>query len=83
MRQNATMKATSPRRQLAMCVLLGLALVGAGIRHWADNPSTLRDVGTLMLVLWLPAVGNLVGFVIREFPGWNQRFRAMRRPPPP
>jgi hypothetical protein len=36
------------------------------IRHFAPDPSTLRDVGTLMLVLWLPAVGNLIGYLIRK-----------------
>ena len=51
-----------------MAVLLLLAVVGGAIRHWADNPSLLRDIGTLMLVLWLPAVGNLVAFAIRHIP---------------
>ena len=51
-----------------MAVLLTLAVIGGAIRHWADNPSLLRDMGTLMLVLWLPAVGNLVAFVIRRIP---------------
>jgi hypothetical protein len=45
----------SGRRQVVMCVLLGLAAAGAAIRHWADNPSLARDIGTLLLVLWLPA----------------------------
>lgn len=58
----------SSRRQIVMAVLLGLALIGAAVRHWAPNPSMLRDVGTLLLVLWLPAVGNLVGFLIRKIP---------------
>jgi hypothetical protein len=60
------MKATSPRRQLIMAVLLGLAMVGAVVRHWAPNPSLARDIGTLLLVLWLPAIGNLVAFVIAQ-----------------
>ena len=59
---------TSSRRQIVMAVLLSLAVLGAAMRHWADNPSVARDVGTLLLVMWLPAVGNLVGFVIRKFP---------------
>jgi hypothetical protein len=59
---------TSSRRQIVMAVLLALAALGAAIRHWADNPSLARDIGTLLLVLWLPAVGNLVAFVIRKFP---------------
>jgi hypothetical protein len=56
----------SSRRQIVMAVLLGLALVGGAIRHWSPNPSLMREIGTLMLVLWLPAVGNLVGFVMRK-----------------
>ena len=41
-------------------VLLILALAGAAIRQWADNPSITRDIGTLLLVLWLPIIGNVV-----------------------
>jgi hypothetical protein len=60
--------ATSSRRQIAMAVMLALAVAGGIIRHQAPDPSTLRDVGTLMLVLWLPAVGNFVGFLMRKIP---------------
>jgi hypothetical protein len=70
------MKATSHRRQLIVAVLLALALVGAGMRLWADNPSLARDIGTLLLVLWLPAVGNIVAFAIG-------RWRAAHPPRPP
>jgi len=59
-----------------MAVLLSLAVIGGAIRHWADNPSLLRDIGTLMLVLWLPAVGNLVAFVIRRIPRRANRLRG-------
>jgi hypothetical protein len=59
---------TPARRRLAMAVLLALAVSGALIRHWADNPSTLRDIGTLLLVLWLPAIGNLIGYLARKIP---------------
>lgn len=52
-----------------MAVLLSLAVIGGVIRHFADNPSLARDMGTLMLVLWLPAVGNLVAFVISRMTG--------------
>ncbi len=58
------MKATSSRRQLIVFVLLVLALAGAAIRQWADNPSITRDIGTLLLVLWLPIIGNVVAYVI-------------------
>jgi hypothetical protein len=56
----------SSRRQVVMTVLLSLAVLGAAMRYWAPNPSVARDVGTLLLVMWLPAVGNLVAFAIRE-----------------
>ena len=58
------MKATSSRRQLIVFVLLGLALAGAAMRQWSGNPSLARDIGTLLLVLWLPIIGNVVAFVI-------------------
>jgi hypothetical protein len=64
---------TSSRRRLVMIVLLALAVSGAVMRVLAPDPSTLRDIGTLLLVLWLPAVGNLVAYLIRRMP---------RRPPP-
>jgi hypothetical protein len=57
---------SSSRRQIVMAILLGLAAIGAAMRHWADNPSLARDIGTLLLVLWLPAVGNVVAFVVRQ-----------------
>jgi hypothetical protein len=59
---------TPARRRIAMAALLALAMAGAVIRHWADNPSTLRDIGTLLLVLWLPAIGMLIGFLARKVP---------------
>lgn len=51
-----------------MIALLSLASAGAVIRALAPEPSTLRDIGTLLLVLWLPAVGNLVAWFVRRIP---------------
>jgi len=59
---------TSRGRQLAMAVMLALAAGGAVIRWQAANPSTLRDIGSLLLVMWIPAVGNLIGFLVRKLP---------------
>ena len=59
---------TSAGRRLAMAVLLLLAIAGAVIRAMAPDPSTLRDIGTLLLVLWLPAVGNLIAYLVRKIP---------------
>ena len=55
-----------------MATLLALAAVGAAMRYFASNPSLARDIGTLLLVLWLPAVGNLVAFTVRQ---WHLRVR--------
>ncbi|RYY99978.1 MAG: hypothetical protein EOO24_16830 [Comamonadaceae bacterium] len=60
--------ATPGRRRIAMAVLLALAALGAVIRATAPDPSVLRDIGTLLLVLWLPAVGNLIAWLIRQIP---------------
>ena len=59
---------TSSRRRLAMAVLLFLAASGGVIRKFAPDPSVLRDVGTLLLVLWLPAIGNLIAFFVARIP---------------
>lgn len=60
--------ATSSRRRIAMGVMLALAAGGGVLRHYAPAPSTLHDVGTLLLVMWLPAVGNFVGWLVRKLP---------------
>ena len=66
--------ATSSRRRIAMGVMLALAVTGGVVRHYAPAPSTLRDIGTLLLVMWLPAVGNLIAYLVGKLP---------RRAPPP
>ncbi|HYF21055.1 MAG TPA: hypothetical protein VEA40_24540 [Ramlibacter sp.] len=63
--------ATPARRRLMMVALLALAIAGGVIRHFAADPSTLRDFGSLLLVLWLPVVGNLIGWLLRKLP-WRQ-----------
>jgi hypothetical protein len=60
--------ATPSRRRVAMGVLLVLAVVGGVIRIYAPHPSTLRDIGTLLLVLWLPAIGNFVAYLVTKIP---------------
>jgi hypothetical protein len=70
------MKATSSRRQLIVFVLLVLALAGAALRQWADNPSITRDIGTLLLVLWLPIIGNVVAYVIVRMQGARRARRT-------
>ena len=58
--------ATTARRQLVVAILLVFALVGGAIRYWAPNPSTLRDMGSLLLVLWVPVIGNVIAFLVRK-----------------
>lgn len=59
---------SSSRRRLAMAVLLLLAASGGVIRKFAPDPSVLRDIGSLLLVLWLPAIGNLIAYFIGKIP---------------
>ena len=59
---------TPSRRRLAMAAVLALAVAGGVIRALAPDPSTLRDVGTLLLVLWLPAIGNLIAYLAGKLP---------------
>ncbi len=65
---------SSASRRTIMAVLLALAVLGGLIRYLAPDPSTLRDVGTLMLVLWVPAIGQFIGWLMGKIP---------RRAPPP
>jgi hypothetical protein len=76
------MKATPSRRQLIVFILLGLALLGGGMRLWAPNPSLAHDIGTLLLVLWLPVIGNVVAFLIRYF-GWRLKRQTTFAPGTP
>lgn len=50
------------RRQLIVILLLCMAAVAAVIRHYAEPGSTVRDVSTVMMLLWLPVVGSIVGW---------------------
>ena len=59
---------TPSSRRMVVAALLALAMAGAIVRWFAPDPSTMRDVGTLLLVLWLPAVGNMIAFAARQLP---------------
>jgi hypothetical protein len=60
------MQATSFRRQVIVAVLVAFALIGAAIRYFAPNPSLARDMGNLLLVLWVPAIGNVIAFLVNK-----------------
>ncbi len=50
---------------MAVAMLL-LALVGGLVRWFAPQPSLARDVGSLLMVLWLPIVGNIIGWLMQR-----------------
>lgn len=65
----------SARRELITVVLLVFALGGGLVRWLAPQPSVARDLGSLLMVLWLPIVGNIIGWLI-------QRAKAPKQLPP-
>lgn len=62
------------RRKLIVIILLTVAVAGAVLRHYAPTGSTARDVGTLMLLLWVPIIGNVLGWLIARV--WRRRAAA-------
>lgn len=52
------------RRKIIVIVLLCVAVLGGVIRHYAVPGTTTRNIGTLLLVLWVPVIGNVVGWLI-------------------
>jgi hypothetical protein len=67
--------ATSHRRQIIVGILFALAIVGGVMRYFAPNPSLTRDMGNLLLVLWVPAIGNVIAFLVGKL--------RSKRPAPP
>lgn len=54
----------SSRRETITAVLLVFA-VGGGLLRWlAPQPSLARDMGSLLLVLWLPIIGNIIAWLV-------------------
>ena len=59
-----TTSTISSRRQIITTVLL-LFAVGGGLLRWlAPQPSLARDMGSLLLVLWLPIIGNIIAWLV-------------------
>lgn len=54
----------SSRRQIITAVLLLLAIGGGLVRWLAPQPSLARDMGSLLLVLWLPIIGNIIAWLV-------------------
>jgi hypothetical protein len=56
------------RRKLIVIILLCVAIGGALVRQYAERGSTMRDIGTLLMVLWVPIIGNVIGWLIGKIP---------------
>lgn len=60
------MSTIQSRRKLIVILLLAVAVAGAVIRWRADPASTLHDVGTLLMVMWVPVIGNVIAWAVRK-----------------
>jgi hypothetical protein len=65
------------RRRLIVIILLCVAVGGGAVRHFAPTGSTLRDIGTLLMLLWVPIIGNVISWLIARM-----RRPATRAPSP-
>jgi len=61
-----TQSSISARRQIITVVMLVLALIGGLVRWFAPQPSLARDLGSVLMVLWLPIVGNIIAWLIQR-----------------
>ncbi|RYY65889.1 MAG: hypothetical protein EOO24_54560 [Comamonadaceae bacterium] len=66
------------RRKIIVMVLLAVAVLGAVIRHYAVPGSTTRNIGTLLMVLWVPVIGNVIAWLIGR---WRRPGAAVAGPP--
>ena len=56
------------RRKLIVAILLCVAVGGAVVRHYAAPGTTTRDIATLLMVLWVPIIGNVIAWLISKRP---------------
>ncbi len=55
------------RRKLIVILLLCVAVAGALLRHFAPKGSITHDVGTLLMVMWVPIIGNVIAWLVGRF----------------
>jgi hypothetical protein len=55
------------RRFLISVALLVAAVAGALLRGFSSPGSTPYHLGTLLMVMWLPTVGNIIAFLAKRF----------------
>lgn len=54
------------KRRFIVIALLCVALGGALLRQLSEPGSTARDLGTLLMLLWLPIIGNVIAWLIAK-----------------
>ncbi|RYF79588.1 MAG: hypothetical protein EOO29_16750 [Comamonadaceae bacterium] len=70
------------RRRLIVIFLLCVAVAGALIRHFSAPGSTRHDIGTVMMLLWLPVIGQVVGWVFGKVRQWRQQRQTQEEAAP-
>jgi hypothetical protein len=68
------------RRKVIVAVLLCVAVGGAIVRHYATPGTTTRDIATLLMVLWVPIIGNVIAWLIGKRPRRAPRSPAAAPP---
>lgn len=66
------------RRRLIVVLLLGVAVAGALVRQFSAPGSTRHDIGTVMMLLWLPVIGQVVAWVFRQLRQWRSASAAAK-----
>ena len=61
-----TLTQIQARRRLIVVILLCVALGGAALRQLSAPGSTQRDVGTLLMLLWIPIIGNIIAWLVNR-----------------
>lgn len=54
------------RRKLIVIILLSVAIAGALLRSFTAPRTTAHDVGTLLMLLWLPIIGNIISWLVSK-----------------
>ncbi len=68
------------RRKVIVIVLLCVAVGGAIVRQRATPGTTTRDIATLLMVLWVPIIGNVIAWLISKRPRRAPRAPAVAAP---
>lgn len=56
------------RRMIISLLLIAAGFIGAAMRWYYPKPLLAHDMGTLLMVMWIPAVGNFIGYAINRWP---------------